>query len=125
MPVRRRQDGLTAADRREESRLWMQIVELLTYLNGMVGNIPFLIAGLAFVVGLIANVEAMRRVDWLPHPAIDKVFVRLSIYFYLIESRDYLANNEQCRLTVTTTSKVSVKRIAGDYSDSKRLIYLT
>ncbi len=88
MPMRRRQDGLTAADRREESLLWKQIVELLTYLDGMVANIPFLLTGLAFVAGLIANAEAMRRVEWLPHPAIDKVFERLLIYFCLIDSYD-------------------------------------
>ncbi len=51
MPFRRRHDGLTAADRRLEDRLWGELIAFLTILGGLALNAaingPILLAGLA------------------------------------------------------------------------------
>jgi len=76
MPMKRRQAGLTAADRRDESRLWSELISFLTLMSGLVGNAAnagLLVACIAVATGLLARVSAMRIHVWAPHPPIDKV----------------------------------------------------
>ncbi len=77
MPYKRRQDGLTAADRRLESRLWNELLAFLAILGNLAINPALnalaLIAGLVTALALLTRVSAMRIVQWQPHARIDKV----------------------------------------------------
>ena len=58
MPYRRRQDGKTAIERREELELWGLIVGILTALVGLAvnpANAPLVAAAAATVAGLMAT----------------------------------------------------------------------
>ncbi len=79
MPFRRQHDGLTAADRRLEARLWRELVAFLAILGGLAHNAvvngQLLLAGLAFATVLLNRVLALRVVQWRPHQQIDKVII--------------------------------------------------
>ena len=80
MPYRRRQQGLTAADRRVEVRSWLELNLFLEHLGGIIGNLPLLEAGLNVAYGLLNRVLAMRTVVWGAHARINKVLSGL--YYY-------------------------------------------
>ena len=74
MPILRRHEGLTAADRREESRMWEELLAFLTLLGVLAANGPmFLAAGLVVAGGLLTRAMSIRVMHWEAHPAIDKV----------------------------------------------------
>ena len=80
MPYRRRHQGLTAADRREEDRLWYELVLFLGHLGGIIlANLPLLAAGLNVAYGLLNRVLAIRTVVWGAHARIDKVSITHTI----------------------------------------------
>jgi cobalamin synthase len=78
MPYRRRQDGLGALERREEKKLWMNIIAILTILV-TIANSPahqqILIVGVGFVTAMIARATAIRSIAWVAHPPINKVLI--------------------------------------------------
>ena len=77
MPFRRRHDGLTAADRRLETRFCGELIAFLTILGGLAHNAvingPILLAGFAAATAMLTRVLSMRVVEWHPHLKIDKV----------------------------------------------------
>ena len=76
MPMKCRHEGLTAADRRDESRLWSELISFVTLVGGLVGNAAnagLVVACMAIATGLLARVSAMRVYEWAPYPPIDKV----------------------------------------------------
>ena len=76
MPYRRRQDGKTAIERREETKLWGLVVGILTVLVGLAvnpANAPQVAAAAATVAGLMTAAPAMRTVVWDDHAPIDHV----------------------------------------------------
>jgi hypothetical protein len=73
MPYRRRHQGLTANDRREEDRLWQELISFILLIGGLLGNLPLMGAALNLANELLMRVLAMRAVVWHPHPRIDKV----------------------------------------------------
>lgn len=77
MPFRRRQDGLTASDRRLEEKLWRDLLAFLAIVHGLAANAvlngPLIIASLVVATALLTRVTAMRVMIWQPHGRINKV----------------------------------------------------
>ena len=70
MPFRRRHDGLSALERREEQQLLATAVSLL----GIVALSPLLIQPiiLALAIAILTKAAAMRVIIWNPLPAVDR-----------------------------------------------------
>jgi hypothetical protein len=78
MPYRRRQDGLGALERREEKKVCINIVAILTILVA-IHNSPahhqLLVLGIGFVTAMITRATAIRNIAWMAHPPINKVLM--------------------------------------------------